>query len=48
MPNTGEKPAKGMYRCKYCSYILMLDDDDEVLPPCPVCGALEWYKLNDE
>jgi rubrerythrin len=47
MPNAGEKPGAGMYRCKYCSYIVSLEDD-EMLGQCPVCGALEWYRLDDE
>ena len=42
----GDKPGKGMFRCLMCGFILTLDDEAEVLPPCPVCGAMEWCRID--
>lgn len=35
----GEKPGKGKYCCTDCDWSVVLDDDDDVLPPCGKCGA---------
>lgn len=31
----GEKPGKGTYQCIYNGDTVKLDDDSDVLPPCP-------------
>ncbi|MBP2030235.1 DNA-directed RNA polymerase subunit RPC12/RpoP [Methanohalophilus levihalophilus] len=40
----GEKPGKGTYICLVCGTKVTLDDDDDVLPPCPTCGNCEYKK----
>ena len=36
--NIGEKPGKGRYCCTKCGWSVVLDDDDDRLPPCGNCG----------
>lgn len=46
MPYTcGQKPGKGTYRCKKDYEIIHLDQDTDVLPPCPKCNACSWDKI---
>jgi DNA-directed RNA polymerase subunit RPC12/RpoP len=45
MPTTGEKPGKGTYKCTNCGQLVTLDDDDDVLPPCPRCDNTEFTKV---
>ncbi|GKW52223.1 hypothetical protein NCCP2140_12760 [Pseudoalteromonas sp. NCCP-2140] len=41
----GEKPGKGTYQCTSCdSWIVTLDDDSDVLPPCGKCGKGQKIK----
>lgn len=42
MSTTGEKPGKGRYVCKKCRQVVLLDDNTDVLPPCPRCHATEY------
>jgi len=42
MPTTGEKPGKGRYVCINCGQVVILDNDDDVLPPCPKCDGTEF------
>lgn len=44
MPTTGEKPGKGTYICKRCKTRVILDDDNDTLPPCPKCHYTEFNK----
>lgn len=44
MPTTGEKPGKGVYVCTRCGTIVTLDNDTDVLPPCPKCHNTEFKK----
>jgi hypothetical protein len=46
MPYTcGQKPGKGTYRCTKDYEIIHLDQDSDVLPPCPKCNACSWDKI---
>lgn len=45
--NSGEKPGKGAYICVYCGQRVVLDDDNDTLPPCPRCH-LTVYRKEDE
>jgi len=38
MYDIGEKPGTGVYQCPR-GHTIRLDDADDVLPPCPSCGA---------
>lgn len=42
MSTTGEKPGKGLYTCNNCQETVYLDDEDDVLPPCPRCSETEY------
>jgi len=44
MFKTGEKPGKGTYICTACGEIVVLNDDDDALPPCPKCHNTKFYK----
>ena len=41
---TGEKPGKGAYTCKACGQVVVLDDTNDVLPPCPKCSKTTFKK----
>ncbi len=43
MSKTGEKPGKGIYRCRTCGQIVVLDDDTDTLPPCQSAQALTIF-----
>ncbi|MBN1580204.1 MAG: hypothetical protein JXA89_05835 [Anaerolineae bacterium] len=45
MPKTGEKPGKGTYRCTGCGQTVKLDDNTDVLPPCPKCKGTQFSKV---
>lgn len=45
MYRTGEKPGKGTYRCPVCDVIIVLDDDNDTLPPCSKCHCTNWEKV---
>lgn len=45
MPTTGEKPGKGLYKCKKCGQLVQLDDHTDTLPPCPKCSNTEFTKV---
>ena len=47
MATAGEKPGKGKYKCQSCGEIVILNDDNDVLPPCPNCEHTEFTKLED-
>lgn len=38
MPTTGQKPGKGTYYCTNCGQSVTLDDNSDILPPCPKCS----------
>ena len=42
MYKTGEKPGQGVYFCMKCGQKIVLDDDNDTLPPCPRCGHTEF------
>ncbi|MBS1714191.1 MAG: hypothetical protein JST30_07625 [Armatimonadetes bacterium] len=42
MPTTGEKPGAGTYICTNCGTSVILDDDDDRLPPCPKCQGTDY------
>lgn len=42
MPNTGENPGKGEYTCVKCGQVVILDEDSDILPPCPKCNGTEY------
>ena len=42
MANTGEKPGSGTYVCVTCGQHVVLDDDNDKMPPCPKCGGTEF------
>jgi Zn finger protein HypA/HybF involved in hydrogenase expression len=41
---TGKKPGKGAYTCKDCGQVVVLDDTNDVLPPCPKCSKTTFKK----
>lgn len=45
MFRTGERPGKGQYKCTNCGEVIRLDDDTDVLPPCPSCHNTYWTKI---
>ncbi len=42
MSTTGERPGKGVYICTRCGQSVVLNDDTDVLPPCPRCNNTEF------
>lgn len=44
MATTGEKPGRGTYVCMRCGQVVVLDDNTDVLPPCPRCNGTHFYK----
>lgn len=44
MATTGEKPGKGVYICTNCGKIIVLDSDDDKLPPCSNCNHTTFIK----
>ena len=46
MPNTGEKPGKGTYRCNACGELVVLNDNSDTLPPCPKCHKTSYTKVS--
>lgn len=42
MPTTGEKPGAGTYTCTQCGQVVVLDDNDDRMPPCPSCGGTKF------
>ncbi|SJZ99882.1 zinc ribbon-containing protein [Selenihalanaerobacter shriftii] len=45
MPNTGQQPGKGTYKCTKCGKEVELKDDKERLPGCPACGFPEFNEV---
>lgn len=45
MPNTGEKPGIGSYKCIFCKKVLKLDENTDKLPPCPNCNNTSYNKV---
>lgn len=45
MPNTGEKPGIGTYQCNKCGEKVHLDDNTDILPPCPKCHKTSFTKI---
>lgn len=43
--NTGQKPGKGKYKCTECGQIVVLNDNEDTLPPCPTCNNTTYTKL---
>lgn len=37
MYEAGQSPGKGRYVCKNCMKPVYIEDDDDILPPCPIC-----------
>ena len=44
MYKTGEKPGMGVYVCLECGQSVRLDDNTDVLPPCPKCSTTTYSK----
>jgi DNA-directed RNA polymerase subunit RPC12/RpoP len=42
MSKTGQKPGKGTYRCTNCGETVVLNDNDDRLPPCPECNGTDY------
>ncbi|MGI2142802.1 zinc ribbon-containing protein [Shewanella frigidimarina] len=42
MSSTDEKPGKGVYTCTKCGQRVILDDNSDILPPCPKCEATKY------
>lgn len=38
MYDVGETPGKGQYNCRDCQWKVVLDNEDDRLPPCGSCG----------
>ena len=47
MYTADEKPGKGVYKCMKCRELVVLNDDSEILPPCPRCGRIHYTKEED-
>lgn len=45
MYKTGQKPGKGHYKCTTCGEVIYLNDDSDVLPPCPECSNTTWNRI---
>lgn len=41
---TGEKPGTGTYTCTKCGCEVNLDNNTDILPPCPKCSNTEFTK----
>jgi DNA-directed RNA polymerase subunit RPC12/RpoP len=44
MSTTGTKPGNGTYQCTKCGQIVVLDDKNDTLPPCPKCNNTAFVK----
>ncbi|MGC9435091.1 MAG: DUF2098 domain-containing protein [Methanomicrobiales archaeon] len=44
----GEKPGTGIYRCQACREVIGLDEETDVLPPCPWCSECAWEPENGD
>ncbi|GMQ59795.1 hypothetical protein AN1V17_41950 [Vallitalea sediminicola] len=44
MYKTGEKPSKGTCICTTCGQRVVLDNNTDILPPCPKCEATTYRK----
>lgn len=42
--NTGDRPGTGTYTCTTCGEVVTIEDPNEELPECPVCGEKEYSK----
>lgn len=45
MHTSGEKPGIGEYKCTTCGEIIVLNDDSDTLPPCPVCNETQFEEI---
>lgn len=45
MYNSGDKPGKGSYKCINCGTIVVIENDDDALPICPVCHHTIFEKV---
>lgn len=41
---SGQKPCTGKYFCIKCRQEIIIDNPKDVLPPCPNCDNMEFYK----
>ena len=41
---SGQKPGVGTYICINCNQEIVIDDNNDVLPPCPNCNGVEFFK----
>lgn len=45
----GERPPEGTYVCMTCMslnpYMVIVPEQTEKLPICPVCGGIAWQKV---
>ncbi len=44
MYKTGQKPGKSIYTCTNCGQKVNLNDNTDVLPPCPNCTNTTYNK----
>ncbi len=44
---SGERPGVGTYVCTNCNQRIMLDDEMDVIPPCPNCQGVNFKKYNN-
>lgn len=44
---SGQKSGVGTYICINCNQEIMLDDNNEVIPPCPKCNGVNFTKSNN-
>ncbi|MDF9867389.1 rubrerythrin [Bacilli bacterium PM5-3] len=42
--NAGDKPEKGNYVCTVCGYVVTIDENNDTLPVCPLCGVETYEK----
>lgn len=43
---SGQKPGAGTYICINCNQEIMLDDNNDIIPPCPKCNGVNFTKSN--
>ena len=44
---SGQKPGEGTYICINCNQEIILDDNNDVIPPCPKCNGVNFTKSNN-
>jgi hypothetical protein len=46
MPQSGQKPGQGYFKCTGCDEFMLLTSDDDELPPCPYCKSCDYVAVD--